>query len=342
MLHKDLLVLLNIFGTWDDEDAQAESYINTLDSIFWHINRNPQYQIRVVISSVLVNEWVLFQLKDKFKDKITIFKFNKRYIAQVSANKTVISSISLFQEEYQGYFYISSGILLPKKVDLFSRIIEKNNSNDYGIIQLQVDKDAGYEYLGSNYIDKTQDYNIPVGCNCNFHLAIFNKSLKDFYNIPFSDVHGFCSAESGFSYLSYALRKKYIILGDSECIHVSNTGYNESNTDRQSWEVLKDEIHNVIGYNNPPKDFFSPGAHLLWGRTIDTFLNDIEGIKSGLGYYPGLARVDWGGIILPHDESKYDENYLSLDPKLKESVKRNYFTNKNEIDYDKINYTIHD
>ena len=33
---------------------------------------------------------------------------------------------------------------------------------------------------------------------------------------------------------------------------------------------------------------------------------------------------------------KFDENHLSIDDRLKHSVKRCYFTNKTEIDYDKI------
>ena len=37
---------------------------------------------------------------------------------------------------------------------------------------------------------------------------------------------------------------------------------------------------------------------------------------------------------------KFDENYLSIDERLKYAVKRCYFSNKNEVDYDKINYQI--
>ena len=43
---------------------------------------------------------------------------------------------------------------------------------------------------------------------------------------------------------------------------------------------------------------------------------------------------------LPPKMEKFDENYLSIDERLKYAVKRCYFSNKNEVDYDKINYQI--
>ena len=340
-MNYDLLVVLNIFGTWEDISSQSQNYVDTLDSIFWHIDSNPTFNIQVVVSAVQVNQEVLNQLKNKYQDKLTIFSYSERYTVQVSFNKTVLSSISHFNQDYQGYLYISSGLQLPKIKDLFYRLISKNNSNEYGIIQLQVDNDGGYNYLG-NYTNKNKDYLVPIGGNCNFHIALLNQELKEFYGLPITDVHGFCSMEIGLSYISYALRKKYIVLGTSECTHISSTGFEESNSDRHSWSSLPSEFDQIVGYTNPPQELFAPGSHLLWGRTINNFLDDKEGIESGLGYYSGKFVIDWNGIILPHNESKYDENYFSTDPRLKDAVKRNYFTNKKEINYDQINYIINE
>jgi hypothetical protein len=80
---------------------------------------------------------------------------------------------------------------------------------------------------------------------------------------------------------------------------------------------------------------------LLWGRTNDVFLNDIEGIDAGLGNYPEwYVYGERPYVVLPHKKDKYDENYLSLDDRLKYAVKRCYFTNKTELDYDKIEYVL--
>ena len=44
----------------------------------------------------------------------------------------------------------------------------------------------------------------------------------------------------------------------------------------------------------------------------------------------------WFSNFENHGIEKYDENYFSLDERLKHSVKRNYFSNINELDYNKI------
>lgn len=71
---------------------------------------------------------------------------------------------------------------------------------------------------------------------------------------------------------------------------------------------------------------------LMWKRTKESFLMDKEAIDSGLG-----LRND---VIIIHDNSKYDEKMLSLDDRLKYAIKRNFFTNENEIKYNDIKYKL--
>ena len=334
MQKKDLLVILNIFGISSNEKEQIEMYAHTLKSVLWHINKNNlQDSVRVVVSSVMSSKNCIDTLKEKFKDSISIFSYEERYPVQVSCNKTILASIEDFQEEYEGYMYISSGILLPQLEDLFPRIIERNNSGEYGIIQLQTDQDQGYEWLGKGnqytQIDFTKDYQIPIGNHCNFHIAIINKSLKEFYGHPITDVHGLCCMESGIPYTSYALRKKYILLGNSECMHF---------TSFDSFKKMININKQMVGHNQP-----GVNCGLLWGRCRDDFLKDQEGIDSGLGYYPGTIAnntIDWNGVVLVHKREKYDENSLSIDDRLKFAVKRRYYTHKSEIDYSGISYNL--
>lgn len=332
MIKKDLLIVLNIFGISSNENEQIEMYLHALKSILWHINKNNlQNSVRLVVSSVMSSENCINTIKQKFGDSLSIFSYDDRYTVQVSCNKTILASIEQFEEEYEGYLYVSSGILLPPIEDLLPRIISKNNSGEYGIIQLQTDQDQGYEWLGKgnqyNTINFSEDYQIPIGNHCNFHIAVLNKSLKDYYGHPITDVHGLCCMESGLPYTSYALRKKYILLGNSECMHFTSF----------------DSFRKMININKPMIGHNKPGVNcgLLWGRTREEFLSDKEGIESGMGYYPGpIANnvPDWNGVVLPHNREKYDENCLSLDERLKEAVKRRYYTNKLEIDYNNIFY----
>jgi len=324
IVNKDLLIVLNTFGISHDDNNKTKEYIETLNSIFWHINKNNlNNSVRVVVSAVLVSDDCVAKIKETFPNDVSVFTYNERLPVQVSCNKTMIESEKYFNESYNGFFYVSSGLYLPEIEDLFPRIIEKNNSNDYGIIQLQVDSDGGYEWLGKAYdyntIDFNNDYNIPVGNNCNFHIGIINKELKNFYGVPLSDVHGNCCFETCLSYVSYALRKKYVLLGNSQCIHFPQN----------------DSQRRMINLASHP----SVAGGLMWGRTKMTFVNDVEGAECGLGYYPGTISnnpIDWNGVVLAHNIEKYDENYFSNDERLRDAVKRCYYTNINELDYSKI------
>jgi hypothetical protein len=219
---------------------------------------------------------------------------------------------------------------------ILNNLVEKLKTEKYGIIQLQVNADHGYHFLGFgptdwvSEIDFQNDYKIPMGNHANFHIAAIHKSLKDFYEKPISDVHGFCGMEATLSYCCAALRKQYILMGDSMVIHHQKFDNDYSSPGR----MLNTRGVAVIGSNGR-----DPGHNLLWGRSKDDISNDPQANRSGLGYYPGAAacnHVDWNGVRLVHKAEKYDENYLSLDPEMKEAAKRLFFTNKNELNYDHI------
>lgn len=326
MINKELLIVYNTFGLAKD----ASQYINGLNSIFWHIEKhNLQNSVRVVVSSVLNEDKIIDELLNIFKNKIKIFRYDYRWPVQVSFNNTCISSEREFNENYNGYFYISAGVELNKIEDLFPRILDKNNSGEYGVIQLFVNDDNGNERLSEEpdfqaKIDISKDYLVPIKHFCNFHVAIINKSVRDFYGVLVTDIFGVCGMEIATSFVSYALRKKYIILGNSLCNHKWNTDSKIPQT-------------NSKGELNP-----NVPCGLNWGRTHDIFLNDLEGIDAGLGYYPGpyIPGAPWKYFYIPPKLDKYDDNYLSLDERLKYAVKRCYFTNKNEVDYSKIKYLI--
>ena len=344
-INRDLLVVFNVFGEKTDEEGHIGEHIRALESIFWHIDKHKlQNSVRVVVSACLISDNMSQRLRDHFKDRLDIIRYNTplnppenappwgkvgRWPCQVTFNKTCLVSEERFNEHYNGYFYISSGLILPQIEDLFPRIIEKNNSGEYGIIQLQVDVDQGYHWLGHgegwNVIDFSKDYYVPIGNNCNWHIGVMNRSLLDFYGMPQSDIHGVCGLESALSYISYAIRKKYVLLGNSICTHVPQAEHAYKMVDR-----IK---------NMPMID-----CGRLWARTNEHFLEDHEGVESGLGYFPGKqcnnAGDKWFGFdgVLAHKQDKYDENHLSNDIRCRDAVKRQYFTNIDDLDYSRIEY----
>ena len=326
MVQKDLLIVYNTFGT----PRIPTQYIDNLNSIFWHIEKHNLYDnVRVVVSSVLNNQKYVDELINTFGDKITVVTYDYRWPLQVTFNKTIQTTINNFKEEYNGYLYVSAGINFPEIEDLFPRMIEKNNSGEYGMIHLDVDYDHGHENLNEDptyqsTLDLSKDYTIPIKQFCHFVVILINKSIKDFYGVAVSDVYGKCGMEASLSFTCAAIRKKYILMGNSKCYHIYHADSQPT-----------DEFLNGGRY-------FEINCGLLWGRTHDIFTNDVEGIDSGLGHYPGpyIKEAIWKYFNLPPKMEKFDENYLSIDERLKYAVKRCYFSNKNEVDYDKVNYQI--
>jgi len=250
MNEKDLLIVFNIFGHHSQESRQIESYKKSLYGIFKQIQNAPQFSFRVVVGACLVSDKCVKLLKEEFKERIHIFRFTDRHTCQVVTNRVVLKSIDYFKEEYEGYLYYSSGIFFAEdsfgvnklfivnenslrtpiqirigNPNIFSMMVEKLKTGKFGIIQLQVNEDHGNHFLGfgpknwATEINFQNDYNIPPGNHANFHIAAIHKSLKNFYGKPISDIHGFCGMESTLSYCCAALRKQYILMGDSMVIH---------------------------------------------------------------------------------------------------------------------------
>jgi hypothetical protein len=361
MEKKDLLVVFNIFGHHSQEQAQIDSYKTSLRGIFKQIENAPQYTFRVAVSACLVSDRCIDELKSEFKDNIHVFRYIDRYTCQVATNSTILKAIKHFNEDYEGYLYFSSGIYFAEdskdiinttitneqnvkteirtrvgNPNIFGNLVEKLKTKKYGIIQLQVDEDHGYHFLGhgpndwASKIDFQNDYVIPPGNHANFHIAAIHKSLKDYYGKPISDIHGFCGMESTLSYCCAAQRKQYILMGDSVVIHKQKFDNDYSAPGR---------MLNVSGVPVVFSQGRDPCSSLLWGRCKLDIANDEQAQKTGMGYYPGIAAnniPDWNGTILVHKKEKYDQEYLSIDPEMKEAVKRLFFSNGEEIHYDYI------
>ena len=356
----DLLIVFNIFGHHRNEVQQIEFYKKSLRGIQEQIKNSPDHSYRIVISACMVSETCIRSLKKEFGDEVHIFSFSDRYTCQVATNSTILKSIEYFNEEYEGYLYHSSGIFFAKDSEkiqsftitghlgtkstiktrvgnpkIFDSLVKKLKTEKYGIIQLQVDDDHGYHFLGygpnnwASEIDFQHDYAIPMGNHGNFHIAAIHKSLKNYYGKPISDIHGFCGMEATLSYCCAALKKQYILMADSMVIHCRKFDNDYAAPGR----MLNTDNVKVVGCKG------DPGKQLLWGRTKEDISNDQEAKNHGLGYYPGPAscnEVDWNGVRLVHKADKYDNNYLTLEPKLKEVVKKLFYTNETELNYEHI------
>lgn len=313
-INKKLLIVYNIFGISDH--SKESVYYRNLDGIFEHVRiNNLENDVRVVVSAVQSGDEMIQKLKERYGEKLKIFKYEKNLPVQVTSNKSILSSIEQFNEEYDGYLYVSSAIDFPplnneKNKSFLPTLISKNETNEYGIILVFAENDSGIHGLRADFntFNYDEDYEIPISYFVHFHIGLFNKELKNFYGKPITDVHGFCGMEEIMSYTAYALRKKFTLLGGFKLFHGPS-------------------------YDGPKK-FDEIPCGLNWGRTIQNFINDKEGVESGLGYSM------WSVYQLQPDFSKYDSNNFSIDERLKYAVKRQCFSNENEINYNTIEYQI--
>ena len=327
--HKDILLIYIIFGIQRDEDRQIKSYIEEIEDILWHLDEDKSVSYRLTVAANLVSDKCIQALVSHFGQKIVVYDFEKRATCQIVCNSVVINSTKDFNEEYEGYFYISSGLTWERIPDwrLFSRIKEKLYSQEHGILQMQVDSDNGYHFLGKgtlgwfNEIDFLEDYSIPLGNHANFHAGVFHRKMKEYYGFPVTDVHGKCGMESVLSYTCAALGMRYTLMGNTCIGHSrSSDAFGAINVD------LK--IHGDI-----------PCHTQMFGRDKLAIQNDEIAIETGIGYYPGpLANneIDWNGVILEHNNEMYDEHGLAIHEKNKEVAKKYFFSNSKEIDYHKL------
>ena len=340
MNKKDMLIVFNIFGVQNNQDIQAEGYIETLEQIFWHVNNCKNYSIRVVVAANIVTDYCINKIKEKFQEKISIISFDTRYTCQIITNKTISAAIKEFGEEYESYFYISSGLSFPQKDGVFQDIVSKMNTGKYGIIHMQTSTDHGYHFLGAGefgwpQLDFKKDYDIPPGNHANFHAAVIHRKMRDFYELAVTDVHGKCGMESVVSYCCAALRLKYTLLGDFILGHIPGLD-TYATVDWTAVPQFRKNLQNGI--------MAIPCHTQMFGREKKAIAEDPEAISSGIGYYPGPIannEPDWNGVILEHKKDKFDSEYLSLDENMKNVAKKYFYSNKSELDYDIIEYKVH-
>lgn len=322
MNYKDLLIVYNCYGLQED----VMSYKKDIDSILWHINKNNlQNRIRFVISAVLKPERVIDKLKNIIDENIKIFKYENNFSVQVTFNKTTLVAEEYFNEEYEGYLYTSPFFIFPQIDDLFPRIFKNLFSGQYGIMHLYADVDNG----GIDYPSDV-DRILYMGTWAHLNGAIIHRSIKDFYGVPLSDVHGKSSTEWTYPYVCSALRKKYIILGNSTCHHIPQSDGPQPDYNSRGEKV---------------ESYQSNDTEFLWGLSIEKIKNDKEALESGLGYFCDHdPRWEKDCQIfenrIQHDTKKYDERSFSIDYRLKYAVKRNFFVSKEIFNYKNLKYEV--
>lgn len=309
-----LLIVYNIFG----DNENYEFYKKDIDSIFWHINNyQNKSNIKLVISAVLKSDYIIEKIKEEYSNQLTIFRYDDLYSVQVTANKTILESIDYFQIDFLGYLYISAGVTLNKNKDFFPKIIKYLNEDFFGVIHIEVDEDNGPNHLV--FDEPNNEFStLKHGEFLSLNIAVFHKVLKDNYGVPLSDIFGRESCENTFFYLCKGVNRDYVIMNNSMCTHKRNMDSVVPNRNSKG-QILK--------YYHT-KDENGKIYPLLWGKTYEKICEDDDAMKIGLSKLFGCDKYDFDIELFINNKNLID------------SIKRCLFTNKNELDYNLIQFEI--
>ena len=344
----DLIVIYNIFG---DKAENFPIYVDDINSLLGQRNLAEPYKIHVVVSAYKSSTNIMNSLKEEFGSRLQYCEYftgvdignrSTEYMAlpvQCSFNKTAQVCVDKHGMPKAGFGYISSGVKL-RRSDILKRAIDKIYTGEYGVIQFQCDIDHAYQYLGAGpnpnpsqgtgwrKIDFTKDYIVPVGCCAAWHSGIFHHEYFTTFDKKISpDIFGGANFEQGVTFSCASIGKTYILMGNSETFHRKAL---DGTSSMNKWRTKRSRV--VL-----------EAPWLLFGRTHDNFKRGYNEAKHlGFGFLPDTVNNPPTPPIFcsfNHDKSCFDEKHKCKNNELKKYIRKYFFTNDSELDYEKIPYT---
>jgi hypothetical protein len=316
-----------IYNICELRNKNTEMYKSHLESL---LSQNyPHSNYKIIVSGCGVTDHTKEVLKQEFKDNIHFVFYNDPYKSSVTFNKT-IDVINENGFSFDEYMYIASDINITNK-SCFEKI-NSYSSDEFGIIQFEVDRDCGWKsvsedtvrnfnvgntrYYKSNSPHFTSDVQIKVGYSANLHCLSFNSNIYKFYNKILPDIFYWCQ-EPVLPYMASALKYKHIIVGNMLLSHLAEQ-------DRGDLPAANGDPHALMDSK-------------LTDLSIKDILTDYA--KSvGFGFYEFHHKETKCSEYMNHDESLYDENGICKNEELKHFIKNTLFSHKNKFDYDSVKY----
>ena len=300
--------IVSVYNTCGINQDKTDWYSQCLESVL-----EQDMKTEVVVSSCMNSVACLRTLKERFGDQISIVFYPDRLIVNSTFNKTV----RVKDKGQDGFLFLDSGVKLTDKTSI-SQMAERLDKSS--MVALQVDVDTGFGPLGMLQDSSKpqvvgEDFKIPLGKGINLHAQIFGRELQDTFGNLIPDVFAAYCTESTFSFLNACVQKDWVIVADVMAHH------NKAVDGPSSSQPHHSPVHR------------NPWNNLLHGRDALDFINDPEAKQAGLGY-------EECGRIMMHDPSAYDGDIPKDPEKLIEMVKKYFFLNPGELDYEKIDYLI--
>ena len=312
MRKRKVLVVYNTCGINGDN---TEWYIHCLNSILSQKLKG----FRVVFSSCLNSKECIKQIVDTFKDKISYCFHSEPHTVNITFNKAVRDAVNKYGE-FESYVYVDSGCTFGDDKNILSNLYQSYKTTGAQMVALQSDTDEGLQVLGPNFLYESkdiqiteEDFTIPVGKAINLHVQLFgNKLYKSYKGKIIPDVFAAYCTESTFSFLTAAVKSKWIILKDLQVRHLKGVDGASSS-----------QLHGSPVHGNT-------WNNLLYGRDARDFVFNQDAIQSGLGY-------EECNKVMMHKEDAFDKNGFSKNPiKLRRNINKYFFLSEQELNYDTI------
>ena len=323
-----LLIVYNTCGLNGVDNSN--SYIKNIKSIL-----NQKFEDKkIVFSGNHIPPAILKKVYDEFKNDISYCLTNDRLAVNQTFNHSVLKSVDAYGD-FDGYMYVASDVSFSDDLESLGRLNERLKNSENGIISPEIDKDNGY-YWWFNFDEsknlwdvasRDKDFAVPLGATANLHCKIFSNKIFKEYGRPLPDIFVSYCTETIFSFLCAAVKQKFIITNDVLCYHGEKTGVHQ-------------------GLDGQTLAFGAAWDRLYTGcpRTISEIISDPEAIACGLGYeewappFIAQGKVDASKPHLMHDDKQFDKNGFSVDNRLRDYIKQNFFLQDSVLDYDNIEY----
>tara|TARA_R100000664_G_C2749726_1_gene137067 strand:- start:264 stop:1316 length:1053 start_codon:yes stop_codon:yes gene_type:complete len=309
--------------------------------------------LHVVVSSCMNSVECFKELYSTFRDKISYCLYPDRYVVQTTFNKTVIEMVKKYGE-FEGYLYVDSGVTFDNQINVLKKAYERLKTNKYAIVTIQTDTDAAFNDLSGGYVGdemiedspvafslwakerggfayetkfgdiqiRDEDFIVPPGASANLHANIFSNELfKEYNNKILADVFKAYCLESTFIWMAKSIEKDWVIVKDLQVRHV------------KALDVP------CAGFNTHSSTTGNYWDNLFGNRTALEWMKDPEAIRAGLGYHnhPNVPLES----RMQYSLDAFDENNKAKYPKdLAKIMKKYFFLNKEELDYDEVNFRL--
>ena len=307
LIASDMKKYLVVYNICEINHRNCEWYIKCIDSLL----ASTYKEFDFAISGCLISPETKKDLQKKYSSRAFLNFIDSRLPVNITFNHTVNKIVEMVGR-YDGYVYVDSGIDVAPYPNYLNEIDARFSTGKYELVWCQTDTDTGFHHLGVYGYFYDHDFIVPVGKACNLHVACFGDTWLRQYKKIIPDIFLAYCTESVFSFLTAALKSRWVIIKDMILPHAKSTdgasaGFDHIGNRRHLW-------NNLYG-----------------GLDMLDIINDPVARRLGLGY------EECSGIMM-HDPACFCPKGFAKHAELKNYIRDKLFLSDDVLNYSHIPY----